>query len=70
MGYPGTMTQRKRTPLRIEAEKRYEERRAKKPIGFRVSDEDMALIDAARGGKSRAEFALEATIKAARRAAK
>lgn len=63
------MTQRKRTPPRIEAEKRYEERRAKQPVGFRLDEDEMALLDAARGGKSRAQFALEATLKAARKRA-
>ena len=67
MGYPKRMTQRKRTPPRIEAEKRYEERRAKQPVSFRLSEDEMAELDAARGAKSRAQFALEATLKAARK---
>lgn len=60
------MAQRKRTSANIEAEKRYAPKRSKKPVSFRLDDDEMAELDAARGAKSRAEFALEATLKAAR----
>ncbi|WP_395652588.1 hypothetical protein [Brevundimonas sp.] len=55
-----------RDPKQIEAERRYAVKRPKKPVSFRLDDDEMAELDAARGAKSRAEFALEATIKAAR----
>ncbi len=55
MGYPIRMTQRKRTPARIEAEKRYAEdgRRTKKPIGCRLDEETLALVDKKLKGGSR-----------------
>lgn len=63
MGYPTRMTQRKRTPPRIEAEKRYEERRAKQPVSFRLSEDEMALLDAKRGERSRSAVAQELMLK-------
>lgn len=61
---------RKRTPARIEAEKRYADKRPKKPVSFRLDDEEMAALDQARGEKSRSEFALDATLKAMKRSRK
>jgi len=57
------MTQRKRTPARIEAEKRYAPDRPKKPVSFRLSEEDMAKLDAKRGDKSRGAVAEELVLK-------
>jgi uncharacterized protein (DUF1778 family) len=56
----------KRYEKQVEAEKRYAPKREKKPVSFRLDDDEMAELDAARGGKSRAEFAMEAALKAAR----
>jgi hypothetical protein len=53
LGYPIRMTQRKRTPARIEAEKRYAEKRPKKPIGCRLDEETLALLDKKLKGGSR-----------------
>lgn len=65
MGYPASMTQRKRTPARIEAEKRYAEegKRSKKPIGCRLDAETMAAVDAKRGAKSRSAVVEELILK-------
>lgn len=52
----------------LRAIRKYDaEKRAKKPVGFRLDEDEMALLDAARGAKSRAQFALEATLRAARK---
>jgi uncharacterized protein (DUF1778 family) len=58
------MTQRKRTPARIEAEQRYADKRPKKPVSFRLTADQMDALDKARGEQSRADFALAATLKA------
>jgi hypothetical protein len=67
-GYPIRMAQRKRTPARIEAEQRYAEKRAKKPVSFRLDDEEMAALDRMRGAKSRADYVLGLVLKAIKRA--
>jgi uncharacterized protein (DUF1778 family) len=59
-----------RRKSQIAAERNYDAKRPKKPVSFRVDDDEMAELDRARGAKSRAEFAMEATLKAARRAIK
>lgn len=55
-----------RRKSQIKAERDYDAKRPKKPVSFRLDDDEMAEIDAARGAKSRALFAMEATLKAAR----
>jgi hypothetical protein len=50
----------------LRAIRKYDATRPKKPLSFRLDEEEMAEIDAARGAKSRALFAMEATLKAAR----
>jgi hypothetical protein len=62
MGYPLQMIKRKRTTARIEAEKRYAPDRPKKPVSFRLSDDEMAQLDKARGARSRGQVALEAML--------
>ncbi len=57
---------RKTSEAQLRAIRKYDATRPKKPVSFRLDDDEMAELDAARGAKSRAEFALEATIKAAR----
>jgi len=57
------MSQRKRTPANVEAEKRYAPKRTKKPISFRLDDDDMAALDAKRGDKSRGAIAEELVLK-------
>jgi hypothetical protein len=54
-GHPIRMTQRKRTPARIEAEQRYagNGRRTKKPIGCRLDEETLARVDKKLKGGSR-----------------
>ena len=68
MGYPNRMTQRRDSQKR--AEQAYDAKRPKKPVSFRLDDDEMATLDEARGEKSRSEFALQATLKAAMRTAK
>jgi hypothetical protein len=58
------MPQRKRTAANIEAEKRYAPNRAKKPVGFRLDDDQMAALDRARGAKSRGDYVLGLVLKA------
>jgi hypothetical protein len=65
MGYPASMAKRKRTPARIEAEKRYAPDRPKKAVSFRLDDDEMAILDKIRGGKSRADYLLGLFRKAA-----
>jgi len=62
------MAQRKRTPANIEAEKRYAPKRSKKPVSFRLDDDEMAALDRARGPKSRADYVLGLVLKAIKRA--
>ena len=57
-----------RDPKQIEAEKRYAVRRPKKPVSFRLDDEDMVALDQARGPKSRADYVLGLVLKAIKRA--
>jgi hypothetical protein len=59
------MAQRKRTPANIEAEKRYAPKRTKKPVSFRLDDDEMAALDRIRGGQSRADYMLGLFRKAA-----
>ena len=42
------------------AVKRYDAKRPKKPVSIRLSDDEMAKLDAARGEDSRAAFLLAA----------
>ena len=57
-----------RDPKQIEAEKRYAPKRSKKPVSFRLDDEDMAALDRARGPKSRGDYVLGLVLKAIKRA--
>lgn len=50
-----------------KAEQAYDAKRPKKPVSFRLDEEEMDALDRARGAKSRSEFALDATLKAARK---
>ena len=52
-----------RDPKQIEAEKRYAPKRPKAPVSFRLSEEDMAKLDAKRGNKSRGAVAEELMLK-------
>jgi len=54
-----------RNPAQIRAEKTYASRRAKKPVSFRLDDDEMAILDKIRGGKSRADYLLGLFRKAA-----
>ena len=64
MGYPSQMTKRKRTTARIEAEKRYAPDRPKKPVSIRLDDKEMARLDGAAVGSSRAAYVRWAVLKA------
>jgi hypothetical protein len=57
-----------RDPKQIEAEKRYALKRPKKPVSFRLDDDEMAALDRARGAKSRADYVLGLVLKAIKRA--
>lgn len=57
----------KTSDAQLRAIRKYDATRPKKPVGFRLDEDEMAELDAARGAKSRAQFALEATMRAARK---
>jgi hypothetical protein len=50
----------KRSEAQIRAEKAYETRRAKTPVGIRLDAADLQLLDKVRGKKSRSAFLLDA----------
>lgn len=52
----------KRSKALIEAQERYEARREKKAVKIRLSPEDLARLDVARGEDSRAAYVEKATL--------
>jgi hypothetical protein len=52
----------------LRAIRKYDATRPKKPVSFRLDDDEMAALDRARGAKSRADYVLGLVLKAIKRA--
>ena len=52
----------KRPKALIEAQERYEKKRAKRPVGFRMTPADLKRLDDARGDDSRAKYVEKAVL--------
>ena len=59
---------RKTSDAQLRAVRKYDETRPKKPVSFRFDDDEMEQLDLARKGKSRADYARSAVLKAIKRA--
>ena len=54
-----------RDPAQIRAEQKYDkDNRKKRPVSFRLDDDEMAKLDTARGTRTRADFVLALVLKA------
>jgi hypothetical protein len=58
---------RKTSEAQLRAVRKYDATRPKRPVSFRLDEDEMAQLDRARGERSRADYALSLVLDAVRR---